>query len=87
MSTLEEICKTFGDAAYPLHTWDGIPAAAKFMYRDGLTAVLERHVRGMIVSAARYGFRLNEGQELSDAVQAIDNYADRIITQLKGQKE
>ena len=55
--TFEEICKTFGDAAYSAHKWDGIPTLAQAMYRDGLLAVLDKHVRVLIANAHEDGVR------------------------------
>ena len=72
MTTLEEMVETFIDG-------DGLQDA-----RSGLTAVLERHVRGMIARAHEDGVRAGRGDVM---LSNHNDYADRIITQLKGQRE
>ena len=51
--------------------------------KAGLLAVFETHVRGMLIDAIAFGFRLDEGQEYSEAASAAERHVERILSHLK----
>lgn len=70
---IEEIVKTFNDAAYTR-----LGAGHKFNERAGLLAVFEVHVKGMLAEAFAAGDRKIPGYG-----ERPEGYAERIIAQLK----
>ena len=77
MSTLEEMVETYSAAV----------GGAPMYVKTGLTAVLERHVRGMLHSAHANGMvdGLTKGLG-GPKYEQSEAYADRSISSLKGQK-
>lgn len=81
---IEEICRTFGDTAYIAHKWDGIPELSQSMYRAGLLAVFETHVKGMLAEAMHEGIvQRDRARPPSYETENPTAYADRKISQLK----
>lgn len=76
--TLEEMVETFWATAfqepYPPEGGGAVTAA--------MISVIEKHIGPMIEDAARFGFRLDEGQEISEVAEGIRLYRARIISSL-----